>query len=169
VQVYCIRAGNDVAHQELIGLRSKFASIAKFYSKTFVDVDRTELADQQQDATPHVNADGGISDSPYFDQDRHGRNAYAEGISTVSRAIGSPDTSGVCIGLYGRWGSGKSFLYNLIRQADEAWMERKLEERLKEVNNVEPKYFFIKCNGCSLQLTCNVIFLLTCCCFQTKD
>ena len=34
-QVYCIQAGNDVAHQELIGLESNFVRIAYYFSRTF--------------------------------------------------------------------------------------------------------------------------------------
>ena len=97
---------------------------------------------------------------------------YAEAISTVTRSIESPNTS-ICVGLYGRWGSGKTFLYNLIQKVDAEYTDGKNKERLKKLKEEAKKKWHIKPNECSLQFVCNAInFLVYCCncrCFPKRS
>jgi hypothetical protein len=48
-QVFCIHAGNDIAHQELIGLRNNFVSIANYYSKSFQEETVDEITNERGD------------------------------------------------------------------------------------------------------------------------
>ena len=135
------------------------------------DSDPDRLDNDDKGAT-YDNADGGISESPDSDPDRLGRKVYAEAISTVTRSIESPNTS-ICVGLYGRWGSGKTFLYNLIQKVDAEYTDGKNKERLKKLKEEAKKKWHIKPNECSLQFVCNAInFLVYCCncrCFPKRS
>ena len=57
---------------------------------------------------------GGINDSPKYDPDRLGYHKYAKALAEVTRSIESPLAS-VCVGLFGEWGTGKSFLWKEIK------------------------------------------------------
>eukprot|EP00964_Phaeocystis_antarctica_P101480 scaffold66945_cov67-Phaeocystis_antarctica.AAC.1 len=65
-------------------------------------------------AAPGDYASGGVSDAP-SGVDRLGYTIYAKAVASQAREPESPSTS-LCVGIYARWGGGKSFLLTLIQR-----------------------------------------------------
>ena len=65
-------------------------------------------------AAPGDYASGGVSDAP-LGVDRLGCTIYAKAIAATAREAESPSTS-LCVGIYARWGGGKSFLWTLVQR-----------------------------------------------------
>jgi hypothetical protein len=63
---------------------------------------------------PGDYASGGVSDAP-SGVDRLGCTIYAKAIAATAREAESPSAS-LCVGIYARWGGGKSFLWTLIQR-----------------------------------------------------
>ena len=79
---------------------------------------------------------GGINDSPTLDPDRLGYSIYAEALSSLIRKVESPQTS-VYGAYYGSWGTGKSFLHKLTKQAQQIETQKLLDDILTERKNEE--------------------------------
>ena len=72
------------------------------------------LPDTGAPAAPGDYASGGVSDAP-LGVDRLGCTIYAKAIAATAREAESPSAS-LCVGIYARWGGGKSFLWTLIQR-----------------------------------------------------
>ena len=72
------------------------------------------LPDTGAPAAPGDYASGGVSDAP-SGVDRLGCTIYAKAIAATAREAESPLAS-LCVGIYARWGGGKSFLWTLIQR-----------------------------------------------------
>jgi hypothetical protein len=79
-------------------------------------LDGTLAAADNVDAPPPPGdyASGGVSDAP-LGVDRLGCTIYAKAIAATAREAESPSAS-LCVGIYARWGGGKSFLWTLVKR-----------------------------------------------------
>ena len=82
------------------------------------------------------SAVGGLNDSTKNSPDRLGYNVYADGLSEVVRSVENPSTS-LCVGLFGPWGSGKSFLWKLIKHELETKSNQPTDEIEQERKKTE--------------------------------
>ena len=74
----------------------------------------TPPPDAAPPSAPGDYASGGVSDKP-SGVDRLGCTIYAKAIAATAREAESPSAS-LCVGIYARWGGGKSFLWTLIQR-----------------------------------------------------
>ena len=88
------------------------------------------LPDTGAPTAPGDYASGGVSDAP-SGVDRLGCTIYAKAIAATAREAESPSTS-LCVGIYARWGGGKSFLWTLIQRTLLAQALVETLERLHE-------------------------------------
>ena len=125
----------------------------------------------------HRNANGGVHDSPQGEPDRLGYNIYAAGISEVVSEIETPDNS-LCVALFSPWGTGKTFLYNLIE--DQLKLRAKQEEKKrrqdldKELDEKKTSFHQDSINN-SLNALISLVSMLCrgfpccCCCYPSNE
>jgi hypothetical protein len=96
----------------VVGLADAFDALAAPTSRSKRS-NRPRNVPPEEAAINLIANDAALNDNAKGSIDRFGYRAYAEGLCDILKAGDPP----LCVGLYGKWGSGKSFMISLIKHA----------------------------------------------------